>query len=126
MKTNLMKITASKTKVFRLKRVFPPVLFLDSCHVVVVCVCFCVSSPHRAEVLCTHRVHALMLAFFTKIFFARRALFDGATPTSPVIRPTGPDKWVSPVLAVAGVQSSGHGQAVRLGAFGRGSEALDG
>ena len=39
MKTNQMKITASKTKVFRLKLVFPLVLFLDSCHVVVVCVC---------------------------------------------------------------------------------------
>ena len=51
----------------------------------------------------THRVHVLMLAFFTKTFWHKRALFDGVTPTL-VIRPNGADKWVSLVAAVAGAE----------------------
>ena len=84
---------------------FPLRLFPDSCPVVVVCACSCWCSPHRAELTYTSsraRVNAVF--FFHKDLFAKRAFFGGATPTSLVIRPNGPDKWISLVVAVAGAQ----------------------
>ena len=44
-----------------------------------------------------------MLGFLHKDFFAQRALFDIATPTSPV--PSGPDQFVSLVAAVTGAET---------------------
>ena len=77
-------------------------------HVVVVCVFLLLfTSPRRMDLHSSRaRVNA---GFLHEDLLAKRALFDGASPTSLVIWPTGPDKW--------GWRSdSRHGQAVRLGA----------
>ena len=60
------------------------------------------TSPRRID---SHSLRARVNAgFLYKDLFAERALFDGATPTSPVIRPNGPDKWVLLVVEVTGAQ----------------------
>ena len=80
----------------------------------------CLSSP-RAE-----STHSLLRArvyagFPHRELFAKRAFNDGASPTSLVIRPNSADKWGLDSLRRCWCVHIRSGEAVRLGAGGRGS-----
>ena len=62
------------------------------------------TSPCRIDVHSSlARAHAGVLH---KDLFAQRALFDVATPTSPVVRPNASDKWVSLLAVVTGAEDT--------------------
>ena len=91
-------------------------------HGVVMCVLLVSISPRRTD-LRPPRAH-VNAGFTHKILFEERALFDGASPTSLVIRSNGPDKWGLDSCCCGSCSPSSCCQAVRLGAGRRGSGAL--